>query len=256
MRAGLDIGGGLIKAAWSKEGGQMIAFMSTADVTADELFKYLSDEGVNELVITGRGRVDLPDRFNIIDCDGHYSALVRGINAILPTIGMSDLAVWWAVDFGISIEYIMHVVSSGRITEFPFPSALGGGYLQGQADLLALPNVMQLADFASRGEAPDILGKDIDNDLGGTVAGSLPLAHFGLVDDTTPVEDICAGHIHVVANSVRRDLMYLQAVVDKVSNSEGVFIPPVIVVGTPTSRLPILRDIIKVHLVGDLNAVL
>ncbi|MCK4858655.1 MAG: hypothetical protein KAT58_11845, partial [candidate division Zixibacteria bacterium] len=124
MRAGLDIGGGLIKVAWSKDGGQMITFMSTVDMTADKIFEHLSEEGVNELVITGRGRVDIPDRFDIIDCDGHDLALVRGINAVLPTIGMTNADVWWAVDLGISIGYVTHSVSTGQTTELPFPSAL------------------------------------------------------------------------------------------------------------------------------------
>jgi hypothetical protein len=251
LKAGLDIGAALTKAAWGDQ--KQTNFLSTADMPLAKLFGRLEQAGVRRLVVTGRGlaRNEIPKLFEVVECDGHLKALTRGITAVLPSVGL-DPGAFILADIGFSTRYAIHLKHTDRTTEMPYNQGLGGGYLQGQVNLLALNGLAQMSELALDGAAPDVLAKDLDAASGGTVGGENSLVHFGWAESGTPMEDVCAGHIQMVACAVARDMMFHRLVLRSLSQNDDSLLPLIFVVGTPANRLAALRESLKIQLTRHL----
>lgn len=247
MKAGLDIGTSLVKAAWNPKEG-VTRFLSTADLELVDLFDRLDLAGVTHLVITGDGQIDIPALFAVRPCQAdHLAVITRGILAVMPASG-HKLDSFMIADLGNRFKYCMYRKQSGRTTELPFNNPIGGGCLQGISRLLTIDDLADVNELAKRGASPDILGKDLDQETAGTVAGTEVVAHFSLADAGTPMEDACAGLLQMMAECVVRDFKYQRHILRMAVDSSLVFMPPVFPVGTLAGRMPELALLLKSRL--------
>jgi len=247
MKAGLDIGTSLVKAAWNPSAG-VTRFLSTADLALVDLFDRLHLEGITHLVTTGNGQIDIPALFLVRPCQAdHLAVITRGVLAVMPSSG-HKLESFLIADLGNSFKYCMYRKKTGRTTELPFRNPIGGGWLQGISRLLTIDDLADVDRLAKSGAAPDILAKDLDIETAGTVAGTDVIAHFSLADAGTPLEDACAGLLQMTAVSVVRDFIYQRHIIRMAIDSQVQMLPPIFPVGTLSGRLPGLAGLLKYRL--------
>jgi hypothetical protein len=248
MKAGLDIGTSLVKAAWNPREG-VTRFLSTADMELVDLFDRLDLEGITHLVITGDGQIDIPALFAVRPCQAnHLTVVTRGVLAVMPATG-HDLDSFLVVDLGNSFKYCLYRKKTGRTTELPFRNPIGGGWLQGISRLLTVDSLSEVGQLAKAGAPPDILAKDLDLEMAGTVGGTDVIAHFALAEAGTPMEDACAGLLQMVAASIVRDFKFQRHIIRMAIDSDFKLMPPIFPVGTLANRLPELALALK-HRLG------
>jgi hypothetical protein len=167
---------------------------------------------------------------------------------LLPVIGQPELPTFLILDIGTRIRYYLCLSGDNQISEMPFPSALGGGLVQGILQLLGFDDWTSLDDLAAWGAPPDLLAKDLDPEMGGTVGGETPLSHFLLADVATPLGDVGAGLWNVFADRVTKDLMVHQMLLRDLPGADQARLPPLVLAGTLLGRMPSLVATLKQQL--------
>ena len=204
---GLDIGGTTTKLV-GLENGNLFGFTrvkaSDAYTSASGgLGKFLNDTGrrlqdVNEIHITGVGAVHIGD--DLFGCPTHHVPEFDCVGSGGLHLAGLEQAIVVSMGTGTSI-----VAARGSRVEHVIGSGVGGGTLQGLADqMIDMQDFDTIAELANQGD----LGM-VDLTIGDITTAEIPgltsdatASNFGKMEDLASVEDLAAGIINLVFQSV------------------------------------------------------
>ncbi|MEY4744933.1 MAG: hypothetical protein RL272_878 [Candidatus Parcubacteria bacterium] len=209
MKAGIDCGTTLVKAAWFK--GEELQLASLPPESFDVAAARMRADGVDSARVTGVGPrpAGLPA---IREADG---------DPIADEIALQAGGVRWLLERGgrPSGEFLLVSIGTGTsyafvtrdgVERFPLGNAIGGGFIAGLARLLGVGDIRDVGALAMDSEPFDILVKDAMPSAAGTPQGEFVVAHFAKArdaDDGTALCRACASLLQTVAVTVVRDLM-------------------------------------------------
>ncbi len=221
MKAGIDFGSTLTKAAWHKGDGTY-ALWSTRD-GAEYSFQAATPQGRMEVAL--RARVDTLRATGIgrrwlqgfvieeaaadqIEDEIHLQA--DGARRLLTLEGR-PLDSFLLVSVGTGVSYTR--VVEGKAERFPFGSAIGGGFIAGLANIFCWKTLGEIEKSIAGAKPLNLLVRDVLPTAVGTPMGEFVVAHFGKHDADerdghTPAK-IMATVLHMVATSIMRDVMMM-----------------------------------------------
>ena len=175
-RAGVDLGGSLIKVAYFANGE--LQFKIFASTSLDETTTFLSDQGLTELVLTGGGSVRHRQAFEIFQTytQDEFTATITGANHLRLREGLQSFPyILVSIGTGTSV-YRVSRSGGNRIAG----TAIGGGTLLGLGRLLTGETRFQeIVALAAEGDRTlvdvlirDIYGRDIPGLPGDTTASN------------------------------------------------------------------------------------
>ena len=213
MKAGIDFGSSLVKAAWMDHG--QFKFDSTADVKLDDIVRHLSDDGINQVNIAGIGYSDAyKDYFKDFEIRTPKGDAITQEKK-LQVKGAKELM----IDQSYYIDNFI-LVSVGTGTSYslkfwgftipvPLGNSLGGGFIAGVGRHLGIEDYSQMSRIASKGTPLNIYVKDKLPSLEGTIVGEYVVSHFAKADKDSRREDILATAVDIVGATTFKDLAVL-----------------------------------------------
>jgi len=244
MRAGVDLGTTLVKAAWMRD--CQYQFASTADSSLEDIAKRMKRESVTDLSLAGinvtADRLKSLSDFNILPQDeqtveAEITTQSSGVKELLKMAG-SNLENYLLISIGSGTSYTT-VNGNQTIHEQP-GNPLGGKTIEGLGLVFGAKNYQEVVEWATRGTPADLFYKDIFPSLNGTMKGEFVIAHFGKADASTKKEDLCASAINTVAVSVVCDLL---RITNKTPSN-------VLYIGSTVSRTPPLTAMLRAYSQG------
>jgi len=245
MKAGVDFGTSLVKAAWMNDG--RFRFSSTADAKLEEIARQLSDDGVRKINLAGIGYSDAHTKyfkdFEVRTAEGdpienEVRLQAEGTRRLLEDSGHREDS-FLVVSIGTGISYTL--VTEEGATKFPIGNSLGGGFIYGLGQVLGAKDYNELATRSTEGTPLDLCIKDLLPNKAGTFEGELVVANFGKGTSASERSSAYTSAISTVAVAIIRDIMLLGMIPN--------FQPPndVVYVGSTVARTPVLKNLLQVY---------
>lgn len=218
MKAGIDVGTTLVKVAAQQEVGMSCFSLDqfrNSQKPLQAMVQHLRSLQVNEIAIIGTGLALNKGELNYLASNflegvSHQGSVeaelkfqARGASRLLGRDSSSDRLIIAGVGTGVSYT-VLH--PDGKTEMARIGSAWGGGFIAGQGRLLGFQDYASLDKAAEEGVALDVMAEiapfpPSDKKI------SVPVAHFGLVDQSSCKEDVAATIFNSVAASIVRDLL-------------------------------------------------
>lgn len=247
MKAGVDIGNSLTKVAWGLDDGKY-QFASTADWDPDVLVKTLREEdGVTDVFLTGNGkpRIDWKgEGFNVSRIEGSRlnAEFVLQANGVRRLLELEDVPGDYFLLASIGTGTSYSFVRGSDVRNFPLGTAVGGGFIMGEADPCHTPEDVNDLSLKGKEKIMDLLLEDIPPVPQG-VPGWLIISHFGKMRDHLKKHDYArdyeaeyATRMNMVAALILRDISL-------VCMAQGDEAPrQAVIIGSAPSRFELLSD--------------
>ena len=252
MKAGIDFGSSLVKAAWIRDG--QFRFASTANVKLEELTRQLSDEGIKQINLAGIGYSNAHSNyfreFELRKAKGDAIKLekklqVEGIQKLMRDQG-ENITNFILVSIGTGTSYALRLY--GFAIPVPLGNSLGGGFLGGIGRHLGINDYGDMSRIASEGTPLNVYVKDKLPDLNGTVIGEYVVAHLSKAENDSKREDVLATAVDIVSVTTIKDLALL-------SHSSRLFkwTKDIVYIGSTVSGFPSLRKSLEKYSSGMLS---
>ncbi len=245
MKAGVDFGTSLAKAAWMNNGE--FSFSSTADAELKDIARQLSHDGVRKVHLAGIGYSDdLAGYFNDFEIktaegdpiENEVRLQAEGTRRLLEDNGYKGDS-FLVVSIGTGTSYAL--VTRDGATKFPIGNSLGGGFINGLAQILGASDYNELATRSTEGMLLDLCVKDMIPDKKGTFEGELVVANFGKGTSDSKRSSVYASVISTVAVATIRDVLLLGMIPN--------FQPPndIVYIGSTVARTPVLKNLLQAY---------
>lgn len=243
MKAGIDFGSSLVKAAWKNDGEWR--FASTADTPLEDISRRLGKEGITRAHIAGIGYSEAnAEHFRDFEMrrgegdpiEQEVQLQAEGTKQLLEEQGYQGEN-FLVVSIGTGTSYTL--VTRDSTTRFPLGNSLGGGFIHGLGRVLGALDYQEIA--TAEGASLDLCIKDMLPDKKGTLKGELVVAHFGKGTADSPRASTYASAMSTVAAATIRDILLLGMIPD--------FQPPqdVVYVGSTVARTPLLQYLLSAY---------
>lgn len=238
MKAGLDFGSTLIKAAWMNEG--KLRFATTADTSLENIVRLLHSEGIKQINIAGIGYSDIYAEylkdFNVKMPEGDLIAYekrlqAKGVAELIKNYGLNKFIL---VSVGTGTSYTLKLYCF--TIPLPMGNSLGGGFLEGFGKHLGIEDYCEMSRMASDGNPLNIYVKDKVPGLKDTAVGDYVVAHMAKASKDSSKEDILATAIDAISATTAKDLAMLSHFLKIFKWTKDV-----IYIGTAVSGFPALR---------------
>lgn len=247
MKAGIDLGTTLVKAAWMKDGQYQLA--STADSSLEDITQRMKNEGVKDISLTGINwtseRISTLAEFNLM-ADGEQTVETEiatqaaGVKELLKTQG-NNLQNYLLVSIGSGTSYA--TVTKDNLVHHRPGNPISGRFIEKMGALLGAKDYQEIVDDAARSIArngrieSDLLVEDILPAARRSLEGKFVIAHFGKADINTPKDDLYASLLNTVAVTTIRDVLQLTN-----KNPENV-----VYIGSTVARTPPFIVMLKLY---------
>lgn len=243
MKAGIDFGTTLVKAAWKTNGE--FKFSSTADTPLEDIIDQLKGDGVTQVNFTGIGYADVKDDYlkgfetktlNGDEIQREIELQADGTRRLLRKDGFQgdDFLV---VSIGTGTSYAL--VTKDKVTKFIYGNPVAGGSINGLGQHAGASNYNELAELSIKSKPVDLYIKDMIPETEGTLKGDLVIAHFGKATKDSDKSSIFASAIETVAVLTSRDINMFELMPD--------FLPPkdIVYIGSTVALTPALKTSLK-----------
>ena len=241
MKAGIDFGSSLVKAVWMEDGEYQ--YLSTADVSFDEMVQRLKENGVRQLNMAGTGsdkeikgfvqKVKPGDFMQTIQYEIEMQA--KGARE------MTGLDEFLLVSIGSGTSFTL--VKGDEVDKYPVGLQAGGRSLECKALLYGAKSMQEVAD--SKGTYLDLLIRDVFHEAEG-LFGDFVIASFGKATKDSKKEDVYATLVKEVTDLVAMKMLDIQNI--------GYTAKNIVYIGTAVGRIPRLKTLLGLNTfaIGDM----
>lgn len=242
MKAGLDFGTTLVKAAWRPQ--DKFEYLTSKRQEPKDLLVYLKNQGVTHISITGinhRKYSSLLTDFSIESLPSPKELIekeielqVQGTRYLIHEQNL-NLENFLLVSVGSGTSYT-HVTKDDHHKEL-FGNPLGGGFIRGNLSILDMINY-EPTTLSHQPISLDITMKDIIPELEKTLEGELVIASMGKATQYSTPLDIYAAITNTVATAIIRDILKMSFLLESANHN---VIDTIIYLGTTITTTPTLR---------------
>ncbi len=247
MKAGIDLGTTLVKAAWMKDGQYQLA--STAESSLEDITRRMQNDDVKDISLTGINwnleRISTLAEFNLMP-DGEQTVETEiatqaaGVKELLKTQG-NNLENYLLISIGSGTSYA--TITKDNLEHHRPGNPISGRFIEKMGALLGAKDYSEIVDGAARSIAKngrieaDLLVEDILPAARRSLEGKFVIAHFGKADINTPRDDLYASLLNTVAVTTIRDVLQIT------NKTPG----NVVYIGSTVARTPPLKTILNLY---------